>query len=44
MNKDPKTDTIPKWLWYVIFVIAILYLIAVLLKKGSVEREDFPVF
>lgn len=35
-------DFLPKWLRYLLIVLALAYLVAVVTKKGAPPRDDFP--
>lgn len=37
-----KETSIPKWLRYIMILLAVLYLFAVMVKKGGPPRDDFP--
>jgi|LakMenEpi03Aug12_release.lakeMendotaPanAssembly.Ray.scaffolds.fasta_scaffold2198431_1 hypothetical protein len=37
-----KETSIPKWLRYIMILLAVLYLVGVMVKKGGPPRDDFP--
>jgi hypothetical protein len=43
-TKQPNKEGFPKWLRYLLILLSILYIIAVMFKKGAPPRQDFPSF
>jgi len=42
--QNKNESEIPKWIRYLLFIVAIFYLLWILFIKKAIQREDFPFF